>query len=181
MRYKHTIDEIKNMDGHVELIDGEIVITDVTSFQHNDAVYLFENAIRTYIKDNNGPCKVGREQLGIWFDKIPGGDKYNFFMPDIMVICPPKEVFQYGTEYAPDLVIEVVSPSSRTYDYNQKRKMYKKIGVREYWIIDSERKAAIQHLIEVNNFEPQTFYNASEISIHIFNDELVIDLSELFE
>ena len=180
MRIKHTIDEIMNMEGHVELIDGEIVVRNYTSTNHNEIVTELVYSILNHIKKNNGKCKLFHEEVAIWFNKISGGNNYNFFLPDIMVICPPKEVTKYGAEVAPDLVIEVVSPNTRSYDYNQKRFMYKKIGVREYWIIDSERKTAIQHLIDEDDFDPHIYYNPKNIAMHIYGDELVLDVTAMF-
>ena len=58
--------------------------------------------------------------------------------PDISIICDSDKLSDRGCEGAPDLVIEVVSPSSRRMDYIRKNALYTDAGVREYWIVDPD-------------------------------------------
>lgn len=58
--------------------------------------------------------------------------------PDVLVVCDPGKLSNRGLEGAPDMVVEVVSPSSRRMDYFVKTGRYERAGVREYWIIDPE-------------------------------------------
>jgi Uma2 family endonuclease len=67
----------------------------------------------------------------------------NPVQPDIVVILPgwSGRLPQRGIEGAPDLVIEVLSPSNRGHDVLTKRALYARAGVREYWIVDPEARA----------------------------------------
>lgn len=57
------------------------------------------------------------------------------FVPDMMVICDPDKIKADGVYGAPDLVVEVLSPSTARNDKTHKKDVYAKCGVREYWIV----------------------------------------------
>ena len=66
--------------------------------------------------------------------------------PDILVVCGRKEILtDQGCDGAPDLIVEIVSPSTSFHDYVTKFMKYQQAGVREYWIVDpqAERVSAI--------------------------------------
>ncbi len=71
---------------------------------------------------------------------------------------------------APDWIIEVVSPSSRSMDYNKKLFKYRTAGVREYWIVDP-----MKQLIMVYNFEQDIFKQ------HSFSDKVKVEIYQDFE
>lgn len=56
--------------------------------------------------------------------------------PDISVICNPKKIIKKGCLGAPDLIIEILSPSTSKKDLSEKFQLYEKHGVKEYWIVD---------------------------------------------
>ncbi|MBR6769917.1 MAG: Uma2 family endonuclease [Lachnospiraceae bacterium] len=60
--------------------------------------------------------------------------------PLISVICDKNKLTAKGCIGSPDLVIEVVSPSSRKMDYSTKNTLYSNADVREYWIVDPEKE-----------------------------------------
>ena len=66
----------------------------------------------------------------------------NPVQPDILVILPggSARIVENGVEGAPDLLIEVLSPSNRAHDLLTKRALYGRAGVREYWIVDPEAR-----------------------------------------
>lgn len=71
---------------------------------------------------------------------FPGADPVQ---PDIVVLLPESDarLVARGVEGAPDLLIEVLSPSNRGHDLLTKRALYARAGVREYWLVDPERRA----------------------------------------
>lgn len=68
--------------------------------------------------------------------------------PDISVICDKNKLTDMGCNGAPDLVIEIVSPGSRKMDYSTKNTLYTDAGVREYWIVDPEKKRTTIYFYE---------------------------------
>jgi len=57
--------------------------------------------------------------------------------PDIMVICDKTRIGDEGCRGAPDLVIEILSPSNTALEMERKRVLYQRAGVREYWVVDT--------------------------------------------
>ncbi len=139
-----TIADIESMpeDGnHYELIEGELFVSCAPSLSHQAIVRRLIVAIQKYLE---------RHPIGeIW--PGPGVIFSNFsgVIPDVVFISNErlKEIASGDRiSGAPDLVIEVLSPGAENErrDRQAKRQLYKKYGVREYWVIDPER-----HTIEV--------------------------------
>lgn len=97
--------------------------------------------------------------------------------PDIMIVCDTDKLDRKRCNGAPDFIIEIVSPSNSSDDYIKKLYYYKKYGVREYWIVDPNRRA-----VTVNYFEgdivsmPYTFNSTVKVNIY---DNLYLDFREI--
>ena len=73
--------------------------------------------------------------------------------PDIVVVCDPSKIDKHGCNGAPDLVIEILSPSTRRKDKSLKRELYQKAKVREYWIVSPDDGEIEVHLFENNSIK----------------------------
>lgn len=133
----YTIDDIYSLpDGeHAELIDGEIYYMAPPSWTHQKISMFLSNEISAYIKKNSGGCEV----LAAPFAVFLNNDDETYLEPDISVICDRVKLDEDGCHGAPDWIIEIVSPSSKSRDYMKKMFLYNAAGVREYWIVDPER------------------------------------------
>lgn len=60
--------------------------------------------------------------------------------PDLSVVCDPGKLDDTGCKGAPDMIVEISSPSTRSRDRGYKFDLYRCAGVREYWIVDPERR-----------------------------------------
>ena len=58
--------------------------------------------------------------------------------PDLLVVCDPSKLVDEGIKGAPDLILEIASPSTAMRDQTEKRDLYERHGVREYWVINPE-------------------------------------------
>lgn len=74
------------------------------------------------------------------------------FIPDGMVVCDPDKVADDGVHGAPDLVVEVISPSTVKNDRGYKKDAYARYGVREYWIVSPDEKHIEQYLLKKGSF-----------------------------
>lgn len=75
-------------------------------------------------------------------------DDETYVEPDVSVICDASKLSERGCEGAPDLIVEVVSPSSRRMDYFKKADLYAGAGVREYWICDPDESMTTVYCYE---------------------------------
>ena len=119
-------------------------------------------------------------------------------MPDVSVVCDDSILKEGGTIYgAPDLVIEILSPSTAKNDFTVKKDAYERNGVKEYWIVNHvDKSIQVYHLIN-GKFEMDHFYHVYtpgelahlddkqraavryEIKVSIF-DDLFVDVGDVF-
>ena len=179
-----TVDDLENIpDGmFVELIDGVIYDRNTPTTKHQFIVTKLVSQLDVAIegaKAKNKDCIVFTSPTSVRPDKK---DRKNVLIPDILVVCDRKkfddedgEGVIYG---APDLVIEVLSPSTARYDMFVKFNKYWNMGVREYWIINIETEE-----IYVYNFEkgtaPKTYSFEDQIPLEISKGAITIDFKRI--
>ena len=80
------------------------------------------------------------------------------FIPDVMVVCDRDKIKADGVYGAPDLVVEVLSPSTAKHDRGRKKQVYEQCGVSEYWIVDPANKTLEQYLLQQGAFTLHEVY-----------------------
>lgn len=136
----YTVDDIYLLpEGErAELIDGKIYNMAPPGRTHQRLSMFLSGAISAYIREKGGACEVYAAPFGVFLDEENGTD---YVEPDISVICDPSKLDEKGCHGAPDWVVEIVSPASRSMDYFRKLIKYREAGVREYWVVDSYRRS----------------------------------------
>lgn len=147
-----------------ELIDGQIYAMSPPGFTHQKISRELFFSIVNYVKKNGGDCEV----LAAPFAVSLNNDDKNYLEPDISVICDPSKLDEQGCHGAPDWIIEIVSPSSRSRDYIKKMIKYNMAGVREYWIADHEKNRIIVYNFERNTMEEYSF--GDNVPVGIYDD-----------
>lgn len=101
--------------------------------------------------------------------------------PDLLAILPGWEgkLRPRGPEGAPDLVIEVLSPSNRGHDLVTKRRLYGRAGVREYWIVDPAARS-VEILTRHENALHSTIVAQGEGEIRSPLLDTILSLSDVF-
>lgn len=170
----YTIDDIYALpDGErAELIDGQIYYMAPPSRKHQRITGEIFAIIREYINANNGSCEVDIAPFAVFLNK----DNTNYVEPDISVICDKSKLTDKGCSGAPDWIIEIVSPGSRRMDYFTKLFKYRTSGVREYWIVDPDRKRITVYDFESEDTRDYTFSESVKSSIY---DDLFINFSDI--
>lgn len=156
-----------------ELIDGQLYNMAPPSRIHQKLVMKLSASIQQHIDSKGGSCEVYPAPFAV---NLNADDK-TYVEPDISVICDKHKLTDRGCEGAPDLVIEVVSPSSSRMDYIIKLNLYMAAGVREYWIVDPLRQRTIVYHLESGD-APTIFAFNQTISVGIF-PELAICIADM--
>ena len=108
-------------------------------------------------------------------------DEDTCVQPDVMIVCDRAKITVRGIIGAPDLVVEVLSPSSARIDTREKYEIYALAGVREYWIVDTSDRV-IESLIrgEDGRWGSNRVWREGEVLAPSFLPEARIDLAALF-
>lgn len=133
-----TYDDLQKMpdDGRrYELIGGEIVVSPSPGLAHQELVLRLTLLLHGFVD----PGKLGRVILAPFDVRLSEGD---VVQPDILFVSAARlEILRENhTLGAPDLVVEVASPSARSRDDGEKLALYAAAGVREYWLADPAAK-----------------------------------------
>ena len=172
----YTIEDIYNLpEGkRAELINGQIYFMSPPTYKHQKIISILHATIYNYIKSKNGSCEVLPAPFAVFLTK----NKKNYVEPDISVICDKSKLNEKGCAGAPDWIIEVVSPSSKTMDYCTKLFQYRNTGVREYWIVDPMKNRITVYNFFADDMEEYSFSDTVQVGIY---EDLTIDFSELLE
>lgn len=161
-------------DERIELIDGAIYDMEAPSFSHQDIMLEIAFHLKKYIKENKGNCKVMVAPLDVQIDC----DNRTMVQPDIVVVCSKDKVTKKNIFGAPDLVMEILSKSTRKKDMGIKLAKYIDANVREYWIVDIEKERVIVYDIE-HDIETTIYTFENKVPVGIWNGECVIDFAEV--
>jgi Uma2 family endonuclease len=170
---EYTVEEVSHMEKHAELINGELVVVDKASTEHNRTVVLIVCAITNYINEGKSSGEVFSSNVALYCKDIDDRCSAEFYLPDIMVVCNPDIIDNEGIHGTPDMVIEVVSPESKQRDYNAKLSTYKIIGVREYWIVDLADGLVTVYL-KKDKYMPHHYFLPSDIPVSVYQGKLAI-------
>ncbi|MDD3132473.1 MAG: Uma2 family endonuclease [Bacteroidales bacterium] len=108
---------------------------------------------------------------------------FTVLQPDLYVVCDLSKLDDRGCLGAPDLVIEITSPKTARRDLKDKYQIYEQHGVREYWIVNPSDENVLTFVLDANGkFQLAGLYAGDDkIPVHIFDGDLQIDLTEVFE
>lgn len=132
--------------------------------RHQRLVHFFDREIGNYIQRKNGECEVFPSPFAVFLNE----DDVNYVEPDISVICDKNKLDDQGCHGAPDWIIEIVSPGSKSMDYMTKLFKYRTAGVREYWIVDPMRGQVTVYGFEKDIVEQYSF--GEEMAVGIYED-----------
>ncbi|MCM1214692.1 MAG: Uma2 family endonuclease [Lachnospiraceae bacterium] len=161
---RYTIEDIYALpEGrHAELFDGQMYDMAPPGWRHQSLSGKLYQTIANYIDGKGGQCEVLAAPFAVFLNK----DNINYFEPDISVICDRSKLDEKGCHGAPDWIIEIVSPSSKQKDYVKKVLKYGTTGVREYWIVDPEKKCVTVYDFEKETMEEYPF--GEEVPVGIY-------------
>lgn len=148
----YTLEDWKQWDGRWELIHG--VAYDMTpspGTKHQEVsdrlAFALESALREARKNSGGSdCKLFIAPTDVFLDT-------GVLIPDLLVVCDPAKISPRGIEGPPDLVVEILSPSTASKDTVRKRWTYEAAGVPEYLIVDPDEQVGLLLRLENRRYE----------------------------
>lgn len=169
-------------DNRYELIDGVVYnMTPAPYRRHQKIAVDLVRQFSSYLVDKE--CEVYTAPFDV---RLPEGDEdnediLNVIQPDLAVICDLDKLDKRGCRGAPELIIEITSPSTGSKDRKIKRNLYEKFGVKEYWIVDYNEKVVEVYIInEDGTYSKSKVYTEIEkIPVSVL-DNLQIDLKMVF-
>ena len=131
-----------------EIINGELIMTTSPFLTHQRISANIMDELRAFVKKTNAG-----EVLYAPVDVVLS--ETNVVQPDILYIATENAGIagEKNVSGAPDLLIEIVSPSSGYYDLVEKKELYEKFGVKEYWIVDPKKQWVEIYINENRKFK----------------------------
>lgn len=160
-----------------ELIDGVIYNMASPALRHQSISGSIYHQLWNYIDAHGGNCVPFIAPTDVRLDR----DERTMVVPDVFVICQPDDDRMDNDKYingAPDLIIEVLSPSTRRKDMFTKLHKYEAAGVREYWIVDPEKEKVIVYVFGEDS-DVSLYGFDSEIPVGIYQGECRIDFQRI--
>lgn len=167
-------------DTRYELYDGKLVAMASPSNAHQLILGELSRQLSNYLFGKQ--CKVYPAP----FDVQPFAKKGDspetittVVQPDLSIVCDPEKTSGHGCKGAPDMVIEVISPSTQNYDRLRKFNLYWQAGVREYWIVEPDARVVTVHILGNGKYQTAAYGEDSSVCVSVL-DDCTIDLSKVF-
>ena len=160
-----------------ELIDGiPYAMSPSPSRTHQRILVELLGQFRDFLKGK--PCEVFPAPFDVRLNAL-GNDDFDVFQPDILVVCDEAKLDEKGCNGAPDMVIEILSPSTAMRDRLLKFNAYQRAGVREYWIVDPDSTTVQAFILENENYIARSYGEADTVSVHVL-EGCEISLTDIF-
>lgn len=167
-----------------ELIDGQAVcMSPAPGRQHQHISKLLGRQIDAYLSDKS--CEMYYAPFDVRFieTKDTVADDYidTVVQPDIVVVCDPEKLDDRGCKGSPDLIIEILSPSTSKMDMTVKFDLYQRFGVKEYWIIHPSEQTLMVFKLQQDGCygAPDRYAGDDKVAVSMLGD-LEIDLGAVF-
>ncbi|MGB9716150.1 MAG: Uma2 family endonuclease [Thermodesulfovibrionales bacterium] len=162
-------------DERYELIEGELLMTPAPVPNHQTISGRLDFELRKFVTENDvgevfyAPCDVYL-------------DDENVVQPDILLISKERLTIigEKNIQGAPDLVIEIISENTAYRDLIQKKKLYARFGVKEYWIVIPEEESIEVYTLKDNTFMLHKTYTKENILESLYLKDLKIELKKIF-
>ena len=172
-----------------ELLGGEAVAMSPAATNHNRVSGMIYHIFQSYLK--------GKHCI-----PFPDGEtvilsEKDHFVPDGMIVCDRDKIKATGVYGAPDLVVEVLSPSTAKRDRGYKKDAYQAAGVPEYWIVNPADRSVEVYLLAEGQYTLDNVYAifpdwmlesmkeeekaevVTSFKCHLY-DDLILSLEDIF-
>ncbi|MDR1250240.1 MAG: Uma2 family endonuclease [Treponema sp.] len=164
-------------DERYELIDGKAYMMTTPSRLHQQISGELSGALWAFLKGK--PCKVYAAPFSVRLHPAENLSDDTVVEPDLVVVCDSSKLDRRGCNGAPDLVVEILSPSTSRHDRIVKFQKYREEGVREYWIADPEEKSLVVYALKNGEYVASTYEDTDTVQVAVLPG-CAIDLKNVF-
>ena len=158
----------------VELIDGVFYDMNAPIPLHQQILGRVYAVVLDFVEKNGGDCLPFLAPTDVQLDC----DDRTMLQPDLFILCDLKKLKKIKIFGAPEFVMEVLSRSTKKKDMMIKLAKYLEAGVKEYWVIDPERRILIVYLAQEEG-TPHIYPLQGEIGVQLYEGRLKIDLGKI--
>lgn len=159
----------------IELINGRFYDMASPTMIHQRIALELGRLFSNYVDKNKGSCIPFIAPADVQIDC----DDKTMVQPDVFVVCDRSKITRPRIVGAPDLIVEIVSPSNYYMDLAIKLAKYKSAGVREYWVILPDDKTVLVYDFAIS--EAPTQYSFDDvIPVAIWDGDCKIDFKEIY-
>ena len=161
-------------DGRYEIIDGELYKMTAPTVRHQDILLNLGIIFKPHVRGN----RIGKVYVAP-IDVIFAEDA--IVQPDLVFVSESRRhiIQDHAIVGAPDLVIEILSPSTAAHDRNRKADLYARYGVPEYWIVDTETETVEIRRLEDTSYGPVETHGSGVVSTSLIPG-LEVRLDDVF-
>ena len=169
--YQHTPE-----DKRYELLDGELIMVPAPNLKHQRIGIRLGALLHGFVQKRGlgevfpAPCDVVLSNTDV-------------VQPDLLFVSNERAHLLLGGASvlgAPDLVVEILSPSTAGRDRTLKRALYAKYGVKEYWLVDSDARTVTVLLLDEGTFEVEAIYGEGQTMTSSTLTGFSVGLDEIF-
>jgi prevent-host-death family protein len=177
--YEEFMEISEKSELRMEFIDGEIVLQASPSFKHQEMSGCLHVLFSQYLRGKS--CKVLYAPFDVHFFKPEIKDP-DVCQPDLLIACDFEEAVNEKGRYmgTPSMVVEILSPGTRSKDMVKKLNTYMLSGVREYWMVDPEQQTVIQYVFENREIAFYQSYRSDGVVVSQAFEGLSAPLGEVF-
>lgn len=181
---RYTFADVLSWDDgeRAELIDGEVfLMAPAPSRAHQEISMELSRQFANYLEGKK--CKAYHAPFDVRLFEQEGNspeDVDTVVEPDITIVCDPSKLDDRGCKGAPDMVVEILSPSTQRHDRLVKLGLYQRAGVREYWIVDPDSQTVQVFTLSDGLLLPHEVYNRQGVAKVNILDGCFIELSKVF-
>ncbi|MDD6175556.1 MAG: Uma2 family endonuclease [Firmicutes bacterium] len=166
-----------------ELIDGEaITMQAAPSRIHQEVSGAIYAQIHNYLEGKR--CRVYAAPFAVRVlddADTPDNASDTVVEPDISIVCDSSKLDEHGCKGAPDMIAEILSPSTARTDRLVKLNLYQRAGVREYWIVDPAEKSIQVFLLDGGHYRASEYYTGSDIAKVNVLQGCFVELERVFD
>lgn len=177
--YSEFMEIYENTEARMEFINGEIILLSSPSTFHQDISGNLHIIFRNFLKDK--PCKVFYAPFDVHFHKQNIAEP-DVMQPDLLIACDLEDNVTEKGRYmgTPSLVVEILSPSTRSRDMVDKLNTYMLSGVKEFWIVDQENQSVMVYGFKNLQIDAFTIFRKEEILKSYYFEEFQVSITEIF-